>query len=60
MADTKVSEKILSRVNVDRRGFVRKVVAGTAFAVPVVSSFSMDGLTTSAAAAGFSGNITRM
>ena len=37
-------DKILENVDAKRRGFVRKVIVGTAFAAPVVSSFSMDEL----------------
>jgi hypothetical protein len=36
---------ILDKVDPGKRNFVRKVIKGTAFAVPVVASFSMDGLT---------------
>ena len=35
---------ILKAVNESRRDFIKKVVVGTAFAVPVINSFSMDGL----------------
>ena len=38
------NEAILETVNEERRGFIKKVVLGTAFAVPVIHSFSMDGL----------------
>ncbi|MEA2040264.1 MAG: hypothetical protein U9N82_10615 [Thermodesulfobacteriota bacterium] len=37
-------EKILEGVDEKRRDFIKKVVIGTAFAVPVINSFSMDGL----------------
>ncbi|MBW1779876.1 MAG: hypothetical protein JRL30_03970 [Deltaproteobacteria bacterium] len=37
-------EKILDKVDEDKRDFIKKVVVGTAFVVPVVNSFSMDGL----------------
>jgi hypothetical protein len=35
---------VLEGVDESRRGFVKKVLIGTAFAVPVINSFSMDGL----------------
>jgi len=37
-------EGILKAVDEPRRDFIKKVVIGTAFAVPVINSFSMDGL----------------
>jgi hypothetical protein len=38
------------RPSFDRRSFVKRVAVGTAFAVPVVSSFSMSGVNTAFAA----------
>lgn len=37
-------EEIFDRVGDDRRSFVKKLVVGAAFAVPVVSSFSLTGM----------------
>jgi len=37
-------EKILKEVDENKRDFIKKVIIGTAFAVPVINSFSMDGL----------------
>lgn len=37
-------EKILKEVDENKRDFIKKVIVGTAFAVPVINSFSMDGL----------------
>ena len=37
-------EGALESVGNDRRAFLKKMVVGTAFAVPVVSSFSMAGV----------------
>ncbi len=37
-------EDVLKGVDEKRRDFIKKVVIGTAFAVPVINSFSMDGL----------------
>jgi len=42
-------DEIVERVNDDRRRFVRRLVAGAAFAVPVVSSFDMTSLSMNAA-----------
>jgi hypothetical protein len=36
--------RILEKVDEDKRDFIKKVIVGTAFAVPVINSFSMDGL----------------
>ena len=44
-------EEIVSRVGVDRRSFVRRLVVGTAFAVPVVSTFAMNDLSLNVASA---------
>jgi hypothetical protein len=37
-------ERVVDSVGDDRRAFLKKMVVGTAFAVPVVSSFSMAGI----------------
>ncbi len=37
-------DRAVEGVGPDRRTFVRRLVVGTAFAVPVVSSFSMAGI----------------
>jgi len=39
-----VFDSIIDNTNHDRRTFLRRLVIGTAFAVPIVSSFSMTGL----------------
>jgi len=39
-----IEDDILEGVDKKRRDFIKKVVVGTAFAVPVINSFSMDGL----------------
>jgi hypothetical protein len=39
-----IEENVLEGVDEKRRDFLKKVVIGTAFAVPVINSFSMDGL----------------
>ena len=44
MIDMSSEDRVLEKVDPDRRSFVRKVIIGTAFAAPVVSSFSMDEL----------------
>ena len=43
------SDEIEERVTVDRRRFVTRLVAGAAFAVPIVSSFDMSSLSMNAA-----------
>ena len=50
--------KVLEKVSSDRRGFVKKVIVGTAFAAPVVSSFSMDGLSIKVGRSAFAGHVT--
>jgi len=35
---------VLERIDAEKRNFLKKVVIGTAFAVPVINSFSMEGL----------------
>ena len=45
------NEEILGFVGESRRGFVRKVIVGTAFVTPLIASFSMD--SHKAAASGF-------
>jgi hypothetical protein len=37
-------EQVLDRVDPAKRAFLKKLVVGTAFVVPTVASFSMDGL----------------
>jgi hypothetical protein len=41
---TMAPEEILSSADANRRNFLKKVLAGTTFAVPVIASFSMEGL----------------
>src|SRR5438874_45155 len=41
MSEDQLDHDVLSRVGIDRRSFIKKVVIGTAFAVPVVASFDM-------------------
>jgi hypothetical protein len=43
MADEEL-ESVLDRVDPAKRAFLKKLVVGTAFVVPTVASFSMDGL----------------
>ena len=37
-------DEIVERVGVTRRSFVRRLVVGTTFAIPVISSFDMNSL----------------
>jgi hypothetical protein len=49
--DTEPGDEIVERVGVNRRTFVRRLVVGSAFAVPVVSSFSLQSLSENMASA---------
>ena len=44
-------EEVMGRVGPDRRTFVRRLVIGTAFAAPIVSSFDMASLSMKVAGA---------
>jgi hypothetical protein len=44
MSDDELQRDVLDHVGIDRRAFVRRVVLGSAFAVPVVGSWSMKAL----------------
>lgn len=46
------SEKIVSEVGDSRRSFVRRLVLGSVFAAPVISSFDVSSLSMASAAAG--------
>jgi hypothetical protein len=43
MADDEL-DSVLDRIDPEKRAFLKALIAGTAFAVPTVASFSMDGL----------------
>ena len=43
MSDDKL-DPILEQVDPEKRDFLKKVLAGTAFVAPIVASFSMEGL----------------
>lgn len=51
MAAKETDEKVLNGVQADRRGFVKRLLVGAAFAVPVMATFSIDGLTVKSAQA---------
>lgn len=42
--DPAAQDELLEHVGIDRRRFVKRLVVGSAFAAPVVSSFSMSGV----------------
>lgn len=44
MSEEEFDREVLEGVPMDRRTFVKRVVLGTAFAIPVVASFPMSGL----------------
>ena len=56
MSDEKL-DPILEQVDPEKRDFLKKVLAGTAFVAPIVASFSMEGLSPNEAFA-LSTNIT--
>jgi hypothetical protein len=45
------SQNLLAKVDPNRRGFVKRVLAGAAFAAPIVATFSIDGLSVDSAMA---------
>jgi len=44
MKNRRDNDNLLQKVDREKRDFLKKVVVGTAFAVPVINSFSMEGL----------------
>jgi hypothetical protein len=44
MSDAELEDEILGHVGMDRRSFVKRLILGGAFAVPVVASFDMGAL----------------
>ena len=54
----KNGSEVLSRLNPERREFLKKLIAATAFAVPTVASFSMDGMSAYEAHALQGSNVT--
>jgi len=51
MAIDQDMDKLLSKVDEDKRAFLKKLAIGTAFAIPVVLSFGMDNVKARAVAA---------
>jgi hypothetical protein len=51
MEEREVNEKLLSRVDANRRAFVKRMLAGAAFTAPVLATFTLDALTPSSAQA---------
>jgi hypothetical protein len=52
------SEVLSEVVDPDRRAFVKRVAAVTAFAVPMIASYDLQSLSPSVAHAAFSSNLT--
>ncbi len=52
------ADRALAAVDEAKRETLRKLIIGAAFVVPVVASFSVDGLVSSAHATGFCSNMT--
>jgi len=48
MSGDDLDREVLSLVGIDRRQFVKRLMVGSAFAVPVVASFVMAALTSAA------------
>jgi hypothetical protein len=48
MSEDELDRDVLSRVGIDRREFVKRLMLGSAFAVPVVASFDMGTLSAEA------------
>lgn len=44
MSEEELDREVLQHVGMDRRTFIKRVVLGTAFAIPVIASFPMSGL----------------
>ena len=44
MSEDQLENEVLSQVAMDRRTFVRRIVLGTAFALPVIASFPLGAL----------------
>jgi hypothetical protein len=51
MADENRLDNALGGIEPSRRTFIKRLAVGTAFATPIVSSFSMSGLSANTAAA---------
>jgi hypothetical protein len=59
MADNDIHSKFIDRIDESKRSSIRKMVIGTAFVVPAVASFSLNGLAINEAhAAEYATNIT--
>jgi hypothetical protein len=41
VSEDSLEDEVLSKVGMDRRSFIRKLLIGSAFAVPAVASFDM-------------------
>lgn len=51
MDEDGLERRVLWRVPLNRRQFVKRLAVGSAFAAPVIASFSMEGLTINQASA---------
>lgn len=51
MADDRNLDEALTGVEPSRRTFIKRVAIGAAFATPIISSFSMSGMSVNTAAA---------
>jgi hypothetical protein len=60
MADSDINSKFIDRIDESKRASIRKMVTGTAFMVPAIASFSLNGLAINEAhAQSYSSNLTQ-
>jgi len=57
--DDKLDPKVLEKVDEAKRSSLRKIIIGSAFAIPVIASFTMSGLGVTEAYAGVTQNTTK-
>lgn len=57
MSQDKTNAKLIAQVDAGKRDSLRSLITGTAFVVPMVATFSVNGLKVNEASA-YSGNVT--
>lgn len=57
MSQDKTNAKLIAQVDAGKRDALRSLITGTAFVVPMVATFSVNGLKVNEASA-YSGNVT--
>jgi hypothetical protein len=58
--DEDIDNEILSQMNPDRRAFVKRIAAVTAFAAPMIASYDLQSLSASVARAAVSNTTSRI